>query len=58
MPHMLRLSAVEEDYIDVPVSHAELLHICEKIGLIKISENRDTVRMNSEMKISCPHIGQ
>ena len=32
-------------YIDVPVLNKELMHICDKLGLVKTEENERTVRM-------------
>lgn len=32
-------------YIDVPVSNEALLHICDKLGLVRTEENEHTVRM-------------
>ncbi len=37
--------AEEEAYIDVPISNKVLLHICEKLGLIKTSETELTIQM-------------
>ncbi len=37
--------AEEEAYIDVPISNKVLMHICEKLGLVKTSETELTVRM-------------
>ncbi|MDD6260951.1 MAG: GNAT family N-acetyltransferase [Clostridiales bacterium] len=34
-----------EAYIDVPVSNKALMHICDKLGLEKKTENEVTVRM-------------
>ena len=34
-----------EAYIDVPVSNKALMHLCDKLGLKKKSENESTVRM-------------
>lgn len=32
-------------YIDVPASHAIILHVCEKLGLHKIFDNGECIRM-------------
>lgn len=37
--------AGDEAYIDVPASHKSLLHICERIGLVRTEENDHTIRM-------------
>lgn len=37
--------AEEEAYIDVPISNKVLIHICEKLGLIKTSETELTIQM-------------
>ena len=35
----------KEAYMDVPVSSKELLHICDKLGLVKTEQTEHTVRM-------------
>ncbi|MBO5952518.1 MAG: GNAT family N-acetyltransferase [Oscillospiraceae bacterium] len=35
----------KEAYMDVPVSSKELLHICDKLGLVKTKRTEYTVRM-------------
>ena len=35
----------KEAYMDVPVSSKELLHICDKLGLVKTKQTEHTVRM-------------
>lgn len=35
----------KEAYIDVPISNKELIHICDKVGLVKAGEMEHTVRM-------------
>ena len=35
----------KEAYMDVPISNKELLHICDKLGLVKKEQTEYTVRM-------------
>ena len=35
----------EKSYIDVPVSNKKLLHICDKLGLVKTEQTEQAVRM-------------
>ena len=35
----------KEAYMDVPISNKELLHICDKLGLVKTEQTEHTVRM-------------
>ena len=35
----------EKSYIDVPVSNKKLLHICDKLGLVKTKQTEHAVRM-------------
>ena len=35
----------KESYMDVPVSSKELLHICDKLGLVKTKQTEHTIRM-------------
>ena len=35
----------KEAYMDVPVSSKELLHICDKLGLVKTEQTEHTIRM-------------
>jgi len=37
--------AVKDAYIDVPLTNEVLLHICDKLNLIKVFENTEIVRM-------------
>ncbi|MBQ9833221.1 MAG: GNAT family N-acetyltransferase [Clostridia bacterium] len=37
--------AGKQAYIDVPVSNKELLHICDKLGLVKKGQTEHTIRM-------------
>ena len=37
--------AEKQVHIDVPVSSKELLHICDKLGLVKTEQTEHTVRM-------------
>ena len=37
--------AGKQVYIDVPVSNKELLHICDKLGLVKTEQTEHTIRM-------------
>ena len=37
--------AGKQTYIDVPVLNKELLHICDKLGLVKTKQTEHTVRM-------------
>ena len=44
LEHVL-LMTKENAYIDVPVSNKKLMHICDKLGLVKTEENEHIVRM-------------
>lgn len=44
LKYVLSISG-KEAYIDVPVSNKELLHICDKLGLVKTKQSEHTIRM-------------
>ncbi|MBQ7322064.1 MAG: GNAT family N-acetyltransferase [Clostridia bacterium] len=44
LEYVLSISG-KESYIDVPLSNKELLHICDKLGLVKTKRTEYTVRM-------------
>lgn len=44
LEYVLSISG-KQAYIDVPVSNKELLHICDKLGLIKTKQTEHTVRL-------------
>lgn len=44
LDYVLSISG-EGAYIDVPVSNKELIHICDKVGLVKTEETENTVQM-------------
>ena len=37
--------AGKQAYIDVPILNKELLHICDKLGLVKTEQTEHTIRM-------------
>jgi len=44
LEHVLSIAG-KQAYIDAPVPNKELLHICDKLGLVKTKQTEHTVRM-------------
>ena len=44
LEHVLSIAG-KQAYIDAPVPNKELLHICDKLGLVKTEQTEHTIRM-------------